>query len=433
MRSTSIVLAVMFALFAGNIQAQDPYIELTFTGSFNGQHVALDSIKIINQSQVADTMLYGNDTVLRLEYNTGIGENGFITSGRFAAGNLYPNPFKSGTVIDLYVPEPGRVTAAICDLSGRIILERQFELLKGVHNFEFRTGKQGTYILAMTSGQDRISRRMVSLGDDRNMTSIEYHGPVANRSPLKNGLDIAAFPFALGDILTFIGFAATDSDTLQDNPTQNTSYEFIFTSGGFSCPGLPSIDYQGETYPTVQIGNRCWLGKNMNVGTMIESSIAQQNNEVIEKYCYMDVASNCDIYGGLYRWNEMMQYVTAPGSQGICPDGWHIPDEAEWQQLMEFLGGDRDAGGRMKETGFEHWQSPNTDATNQSGFTGLPGGQVTTGGEFSGIGTNGFFWGSSTEGFLNAKFWELRHNSATLFVGSQIRTDAKSVRCLKDQ
>jgi uncharacterized protein (TIGR02145 family) len=107
---------------------------------------------------------------------------------------------------------------------------------------------------------------------------------------------------------------------------------------------------------------------------MISGGKDQADNGVIEKYCYEDTASNCDIYGGLYSWDEMMQYSYTEGGQGICPQGWHIPTSAEYNALSDFLGGENVSGGKMKETGTAHWNSPNTGATNSSGFTALPGG-----------------------------------------------------------
>jgi len=99
----------------------------------------------------------------------------------------------------------------------------------------------------------------------------------------------------------------------------------------------------------------------------------QSNNSEIEKYCYGNDLNTCLTYGGLYQWNEMMQYSLIPSVQGICPSGWHIGSMNEWQTLTNFLGGSGVAGDKMKESGYVHWNPPNT-GTNESGFTALPGG-----------------------------------------------------------
>lgn len=157
-----------------------------------------------------------------------------------------------------------------------------------------------------------------------------------------------------------------------------------FGCGGTTCPGIPTVTYEGQVYNTVQIGTQCWLKENLNVGTMVNVSQDQTNNNTIEKYCYDNDPNNCSTYGGLYQWNETMQYNSTPGGQGICPTGWHVPTDGEWCTLTTFIDATVDcnvytwsgtnAGGEMKETGTLHWYTPNTGATNCSGFTGLPGG-----------------------------------------------------------
>src|SRR5665647_1782373 len=110
----------------------------------------------------------------------------------------------------------------------------------------------------------------------------------------------------------------------------------VFCSISYSqnpCPGVPTVDYGGKTYHTVQIGSQCWLKENLDVGIMIDSVTEPGNNGVIEKYCYNNNAANCTTYGGLYKWNEAMEYVTTPGIKGICPPGWHIPTHTELQKL----------------------------------------------------------------------------------------------------
>jgi len=101
-----------------------------------------------------------------------------------------------------------------------------------------------------------------------------------------------------------------------------------------SCPDLPVVMYGGEEYPTVLIENRCWMAKNLNIGTMISDSLNMTDNGVIEKYCYDRDTTNCKIFGGLYQWDEVMQYKSEEGTRGICPEGWHIPTNREFVDLF---------------------------------------------------------------------------------------------------
>jgi len=161
------------------------------------------------------------------------------------------------------------------------------------------------------------------------------------------------------------------------------------------CDGIATVNYGDQTYHTVSIDEQCWMRENLNIGTRINGSQEQTDNGSIEKYCYGDNEANCNEYGGLYQWDEMMQYVTQEGVQGICPDGWHIPTDAEWTALTDFLGGSSVAGGKMKEAGTAHWNSPNTGASNSSGFMALPGGLRVINGSFNSLGDYGYFWSSS--------------------------------------
>lgn len=196
-----------------------------------------------------------------------------------------------------------------------------------------------------------------------------------------------------------------------------------------------SVPYGGKIYQTVQIGTQCWFRENLNIGVRIDKDSAQKDNGIIEKYCYDDNEDNCNTYGGLYYWDELMQYVTTEGVRGICPDGWHIPTDAEWNILVGFLGGDSVAGGKMKEAGTVHWLSPNTGATNSSGFTALPGGfrqWISIAYYYDYITYGTYFWSSSLE-YDTHNVWcrYLSRNGAFIYRWelSQVGSPA---RCLRD-
>jgi uncharacterized protein (TIGR02145 family) len=185
------------------------------------------------------------------------------------------------------------------------------------------------------------------------------------------------------------------------------------------------------------------MAQNLNIGTMINGSSSQTDNAVIEKYCYGDNTGNCDTYGGLYQWNEMMQYSTASGAHGICPTGWHLPTDAEWKTMEMELGMTQaqadalgwrgnDEGGKLKETGTTHWSSPNTGATNSSGFTGLPGG-FRQSGSFSNLTNFSYFW-SSTSTVSDTKAWDrlLGYNTSQVHRDDNGIALGFSVRCLKN-
>jgi uncharacterized protein (TIGR02145 family) len=193
------------------------------------------------------------------------------------------------------------------------------------------------------------------------------------------------------------------------------------------------VEYEGQTYNTVQIGTQCWLKENLNVGMRINGNQEQTDNGIIEKYCFENDPSMCDIYGGLYQWNEMMQYVTSNGSRGICPEGWHLPDLNEEQILETFLGNQTVAGGKMKEAGFAHWMAPNTNATNSSGFTALPGGyRDFYDGTFNQLTTKAYCWSSSPENDARAWFCALDYMTGYLTTYNLNKSSGFSARCIKN-
>jgi uncharacterized protein (TIGR02145 family) len=204
----------------------------------------------------------------------------------------------------------------------------------------------------------------------------------------------------------------------------------------WQCGNTILDERDGQTYSTVQIGTQCWMAQNLNIGTHIAGTSNPANNGTIEKYCFSNNAANCDVYGGLYQWNEMMNYTAIPGVQGICPTNWHLPTDAEWTILTTSLGFESVAGGKMKETGTTHWNSPNSGATNSSGFTGLPGGDRFDDGAFYVIGFNGYFWSSTEYSPINSPVnaWNrgLFYNTALISRTNNTKTYGFSVRCLKD-
>ncbi len=168
----------------------------------------------------------------------------------------------------------------------------------------------------------------------------------------------------------------------------------------FACGDTLIDSRDGKSYTTVQIGNQCWMAENLNIGTIVNGSNNQTDNGTIEKYCYGNNTSNCDTYGGLYQWSEMMQYVTTASTQGICPTGWHLPTDDEWKTIEIQLGmtqteadgiGWRGTDEGSKMAGNEPlWPNGNLDQNANFGTSGLrilPAGYRRSNGSFSGIGS----------------------------------------------
>jgi uncharacterized protein (TIGR02145 family) len=200
------------------------------------------------------------------------------------------------------------------------------------------------------------------------------------------------------------------------------------------CPGTPTVTYEGKIYNTVQIGNQCWLRENLDVGTMINSSNtyadSMSNNGIIEKYCFDNVISNCNNYGGLYQWNEAMQYTENDGAKGICPIGWHIPTLTEFETLKSTTNND---GNSLKAVGAG---TGNGAGTNTSGFSGLLSGvrSYDMNFNFSDFGIHGLFWSSSLDNqypYLDFALL-LDDTDSDITLDSFFRKHGFNVRCIKD-
>lgn len=204
------------------------------------------------------------------------------------------------------------------------------------------------------------------------------------------------------------------------------------------------VDYRdGHSYNTVLIGDQCWMAENLNYGTMINTSNDQSDNEIVEKYCYNNSEANCDIYGGIYQWSEIMGYVNNAGIQGICPADWHIPTDTEWCTLENYVDSGtvpcdasgyrgNDCGGNLKDT-LDLWAPPNTGATNNYLFSALPGGYYDYNSlQIYGVGYYGQFFTSSFSSPDNPWTRSLEYNKSTIRRKSQSGEYGLSLRCVKD-
>lgn len=189
-----------------------------------------------------------------------------------------------------------------------------------------------------------------------------------------------------------------------------TSYDDVTISfvPSFTC-GNP-ISFSGDSYSTALFGNACWFTKNLNVGSQIDITTNMSNNGVIEKYCYGGLASNCELWGGLYQWNELLDYGNQSAAQGLCPTGWHIATNAEWAAAISI---------------------------NQSGLLSQNSGVVCNGGNCGGniyyanSGNYGYYWTSSEQDATTA-FRRIFAGSSLYQSDSINKLMGLSARCVKN-
>jgi len=234
-----------------------------------------------------------------------------------------------------------------------------------------------------------------------------------------------------------VNFIVTVNKTGLTESIYKESIKVISFAGQVQLPDLTISVYlngvsdrDGNYYKLVRIGSQVWMAENLNVGVIISTNTDAKDNAIIEKYCYDEI--NCNIYGGLYKWNEAMQYNSPDAgiigtTQGVCPSGWHIPTENEWFSLFDYLGGRTVAGGKLKEAGITHWSTPNTGATNESGFSALPGGWLLPENNASvNLGFEGAWWTAES------KFITLVYYTESVSGVGQGLNSSFSVRCVKN-
>ncbi|MCD4788885.1 MAG: T9SS type A sorting domain-containing protein [Bacteroidales bacterium] len=440
---TKIFLSVLAFGLIVSAFGQKPTLELTFTAVDNASYVQLDSIKVMNRTQGGDTVLYWTDTVLVLDYQVGIPEVNKKRAGLQLLQN-YPNPVKDQTTITLYLPEKGKVNIVITDMLGRQVINTERLLDRGHHSFRFAPGSGEIFFFTAYWKSTGSSIKILTTGNGSCLTSsLEYMGNDMTEPQLKTMKAIQNFGFNLGDELLYIGYANGLQSGIPDTPETNIDYTFQFATN-IPCPGTPTVTYEGQVYNTIQIFSQCWLKENLNVGTMIPGTQVMEDNGVIEKYCYDNDPANCNTYGGMYRWDEMMQYTTTQGVQGICPPDWHILTDEEMKILegyadSQYVVGDPiwdqsnwrgiDAGVNLKST--NGWNSGG-NGTDLYGFSALPGGVYSYQYGFTYLGDQSYFW-SSTE-FTYEKPWyrTLKFNEEGVKRWVYAKHHGFSVRCVMD-
>jgi uncharacterized protein (TIGR02145 family) len=210
-------------------------------------------------------------------------------------------------------------------------------------------------------------------------------------------------------------------------------------STGLQAQTVKDID--GNVYKTVIIGKQVWMAENLkttkyNDGKAIPLVTDDNSWKTLTTpgYCWYknDASANKNKYGALYNWYSV-------STNKLCPGGWHVPTDEEWRTLTTYLGGESVAGGKLKEKGTTHWGSTNTGATNESGFTALPGGDRNYAGAFDDSGSNieifrsnGCWWSSTELNTFNAYYRRLYNSLNNIYSSLSVKQFGYSVRCIKD-
>lgn len=432
-------LVILLLLMLNSLRSQT--IVITFDGTVNASPIPLDSIVVMNLTQGGDTTIYFPDNVLVLGT---VGLGGTERADDLRLRSL-PNPFAGRTDV-LLDAQAGDLVLTLLDATGRSLATLAVAPTAGTQRFGVHCGVPGVhYLTAVQGGVSRTVRLVAMEGSGK--VELVHLGGLEHRAPKD---DRNLFSWVPGDALRYIGYATSEdalhSAAIDEVPVASAMRTFVMAAGAV-CPEAPTVtDVEGNVYATVRIGEQCWMAENLrtsqnNDGTPIPNVIEGPvwGTMTSGAWCNFDNDSSYDsIFGKLYNW-----YAAA--DPHICPEGWHVPADAEWQQLELTLGmpadelgetgfrGDiQNVGGKMKKIS-ALWSEPNLGPTNESGFSNLPGGQrYFFQGAFYFLGSGAFHWTLTEVGIGGGQYRGMTSYDSGVFRDVYNKRYGLCIRCVKD-
>lgn len=379
----------------------------------------------INLKMYISNEVYNTVTVENGAFNfdlTNVEDNGLPKD--YFVSNNFPNPFNPATRICITLPKQSRVKVSLFNILGQIAKDEiEYFYEAGSYNIDLELNgmANGMYIARIIiDGKFVIVRKLMLLYGSQHLDINENPNVILLDRNEDSSIDITIDSLIAENKI--IGRKAFLNLSLPEN--NNDLGDLIVER---YCSSIPVLDYEGIIYNTIRIGNQCWLKENLNIGVKIDQFFnSQLDNNIIEKYCYLDDENNCEKYGGLYEWNETMQYSTSPGSQGICPSGWHIPTLEEFQTLSVTVNNESNP---LKMIGQGTGEGT---GTNTSGFSALLAGSAEDG-SFYCLGTITNYWTSSEYDAIVTHIMNLTHDTNTILYYISSKFSGISVRCIKDE
>ena len=381
-------------MFSITVFGQD--IIINFAGE--GASTEITTVEIVNLSNCSSIEVAGGSSLNLSNYIIGVEEFEYLESNNISS---YPNPFNNSTNIEFYVNQSDYVTVTVCDIAGKVVADYSKELTAGVHSFEFTANNLGMYFINVSGTNFVQNSKVICLSNNPQQAQLVYNEQIAGTKIEKSYKNVNSkeFSFTEGDTLKLKGISSDYATVIVKIPTVSETYTFNFVA----CQ-----DGDGNNYAIVEIGEQTWMAENIRTTKYPNGNdiphIADdtewadlEDNDTDDAYCFYDNDEN-SVYGALYTYAAATNGVnTGTNIQGVCPDGWHVPSYDEWTTLSTQLGGENVAGGKLKSTCMELWNTHNTGATNESGFSVLPGGARSNSDGTFGITGGGSNWWSATQ------------------------------------
>ena len=446
-------------------------VTLTFTAKdAANNYVQLNRVVITNLTKGWQETIYWPDTTLTMQNGTGIADIEMQGRASLQLSQNNPNPFTGTTEVSMMVAEEDEVMLDIMDINGKTVGTYRMRPQVGIHQFRITLSTAGTYVMTARQNGNTSSIKMVcNGGGDGNR--IEYTGNGGNASYAsstqpKSGSKYNTFhPFTFGDQMEYVGYAVINGSEMESDhisQVQNASQSFVLqfdvsqAQDGQPCPGAATVtDIDNNTYNTVQIGNQCWMKENLRTTRYAngESIPLGTSTSTITPYRYNpdNNANNVHTYGYLYNWPAVMHDASSSSSspsgvQGICPNGWHVPSDAEWDQLINYVRIQPQyqcinsnifyiAKALASTIGWNSYTNTcavgyNQSSNNATGFSALPAGYYYS--YYYSFGYNATFWSATEDDGSFAYIRFLDYDNAYVNRGFDDKNGGLSVRCVRD-
>ncbi|MDO9258156.1 MAG: FISUMP domain-containing protein [Bacteroidales bacterium] len=417
-------LSVLLGFAMLNSNAQD--ITISFQPLVSG--TPIDSIQATNLRTGQIVKFLGNESLVLMKTITSIN----LLQNNLENGNIYPNPTHDDATFCLSTDKSEKVELKLYNANGQLLCEKMQNLAQGTHRFKFKFPIAGIYFISVLKNNETTSFKAVYTGEKVQNSSILYSGneKLNSQKPDTNQLKSATtggnLSYKDGDVILLNYYwywgqdVHTTIETLKPTVSKTIVVEFV------------NCDIDNKSYKVVKIDTTWWMAENLAYLPKVgPPSVISATDPYYYVYDYdgTDVAAakltaNYKTYGVLYNWHAAM---------AACPPGWHLPSDAEWTALTTFIGGEWSAGGKLRESGYSHWLSPNAYATNEIGFTALPAGYLRNMPNVFECLTVCAFWWTSTV-YHDDWAWNrhMSYNSRDLVRASPVEYMAFSVRLVKD-
>lgn len=421
-------------MFLGTLQSFAVEYTISFTGS--GISSTVGSVEAQNLTRNTKVTVPGGEVLVLNVTTTALNPLSAISDGM----RIFSSLAEGSSSVSFYAKQAGNTQINVYSLDGRKIAGVTQNLQKGTNSFQIYL-HTGAYVISVQGKGYAYSSKLVNVSSTKSRPEISFLGvqEKTHSSSIKSANASPTLDYIHGDIMLYKGISGNYATIVTDIPTETKVIDFDF---------IECKDASDNYYATVKIGNQIWMAENLrttkyNNGTSIPTGYsntdwANLSTGAYAIYSYTKIdglnsdAEVLSAYGALYN------YYAVVSSDNLCPTGWHVPSETDWTTLINYAGGESDAGSKLMSTRTSPdaqpcWETPSiTFATDEYGFSALPGGARYPSGSYYSAGSYGEWWKSTEANEADAFGLELYYDSQSTSSYSFHKPTGLSVRCVKN-